>query len=158
MALDATGILTAVQDHALASGLFETVNLHEAKNAPGNGLRAEIWVQSISPVPAGSGLKATTARIELTLRIRSNMLQEPQDAIDPAIISAVDVLMTAYSGDFTLGGKVRNVDLLGATPAIGSGGGPLQAQAGYLNQDGKLFRVMDITLPLVVNDVWEQIP
>jgi hypothetical protein len=39
---------------------------------------------------------------------------------------------------------------------LGSAGAPLSAQAGYLNQDGRLFRVMTLTLPIIVNDVWDQ--
>jgi hypothetical protein len=41
---------------------------------------------------------------------------------------------------------------------LGQFGTPLSAQAGYVNQDGRLFRIMTITLPLVVNDVWGQAP
>ena len=76
---------------------------------------------------------------------------KPADAIDPEIMDAVDVLFTAYSGDFDLGGTVRNVDLEGAT------GPGLSAQAGYLNQDGKLMRIMDIVLPVIVSDLWTQV-
>jgi hypothetical protein len=132
-------------------GLFERVNTSEPKNSPGNGLTAAVWLQMVSPVAAASGLAATSARVEFMLRIYSNMLQEPQDAIDPEILSAVDVLMGAYSGDFDLGGTVRNVDLLGAH------GVGLSAVAGYLAVDNKMFRVVDLTLPLIVNNVWEQV-
>jgi hypothetical protein len=89
--------------------------------------------------------------VEFTLRMFSNMLQEPQDAIDPEMLRSVDVLMGAYSSDFDLGGTVRNVDLLGAH------GVGLSAVAGYLSVDNKMFRVVDVTLPLIVNDVWEQV-
>jgi len=150
--LDAQGILDAVQSHALASGLFETVNGHEPKSAPGNGLTAAVWVETISPVRGRSGLAATSGRLELTLRVYQNFISEPQDAIDPAVLGAVDVLIAAYSGDFELGGLVSNVDLLGAN------GAPLSAKAGYINQDSTLYRVMDITLPLIVNDIWSQSP
>ncbi|MET8987757.1 hypothetical protein ABZW49_20110 [Nonomuraea wenchangensis] len=78
------------------------------------------------------------------------MLQEPADAIDPAMLAALDALMSAYSGDFDLGGRIRNVDLLGQT------GPPLSAQAGYLEQDGNTYRVFTVTLPLLINDVWDQ--
>lgn len=153
MALDISGILGAAQDHALASGHFATVNGHEPKNAPtGGGITAAVWVQHIGPVPAGSGLRQTSGRVELRVRVYTSMLSDPQDAIDPDVMAAVDALMSAYSGDFTLGGLIRNVDLLGAH---GTG---LSAQAGYLNQDGRLFRVLDITLPCIVNDLWEQTP
>jgi len=151
MAINATGILDSILSHALASGLFERVNGHEPKSAPGNGLSAAVWLDSIGPV-VSSGLAATSARLAVNVRLYTAMLADPQDAIDPNLIAAVDTLMTACSGDFDLGGNVRNVDLLGQA------GTPLSAQAGYLNQDGKLFRVMTILLPLIVNDVWEQVP
>lgn len=148
--MDVAGIFDKVQSHAMQLGLFEQVNTHEPKSAPGKGLRCAIWVQQIGPLPAASGLAETSSRVEFSVRIFQSMLSEPMDAIDPAMLSAVDVLIGAYSGDFTLGGAIRDVDCLGAY------GTPLSAQAGYINQDGKLFRVMTITLPCVVNDAWTQ--
>lgn len=152
MTIAIESILDQVVSHAMTTGLFERVNTHEPKNAPGSGLSAAIWVDSIGPVPQGSGLMSTTGRVALHIRLFANMLQEPQDAIDPNMIKAVDVLMGRYSGDFELGSSVRNVDLLGQA------GAPLSAQAGYINQDGKLYRVMTILLPVIVNDLWDQVP
>lgn len=152
MALGASGILAAVESHALASGRFDRVNRHEPKSAPGNGLSAAIWVQSLRPVATASGLASTSARLELSERVYVGMLAEPQDDIDTRILEAIDTLMAAYSGDFDLGGLVRNVDLLGEH------GDPLSADAGYLEQDKKLYRVMVITLPLIINDLWGQAP
>ncbi len=149
---DFLAILQTIEDHAAASGWFDRVNRHEPKNAPGYGLTAAIWVDRIEPVPARSGLAATSGRLVVNVRIYSSMLAEPQDAIDPHVTAAVNVLMVAYSGDFTLGGLVEKVDLLGAH------GVPLSAQAGYLNQDNKVYRVMTITVPLALNDLWSQQP
>jgi hypothetical protein len=140
----------AIQSHALATGLFERVNAHEPKSSPGNGLTAAVWAQSVFPVPAASGLTSTTGRIEFNVRIYQNMIAEPQDAIDPAMLAAVDELFALYSGDFTLGGSIRNVDLLGAH------GAPMSAQAGYLEVGNGNYRIMTITLPLIVNDLWNQ--
>lgn len=150
MALDVTGYLNAIVSHALASGLFERVNQHEPKNAPGNGLTAAIWADRVEPYALASGLAATSVKVTFNVRAYSKMLQEPQDSIDPNIVAAVDTLMNAYSGDFTLGGLVRNVDLLGQA------GPGLFAQAGYIQQDSKMFRVVTISLTVVVNDVWSQ--
>jgi len=147
-----TGLLDALASHAQATGLIEVTTTHEPKNAPGQGITAALWVQRIAPVPAGSGLAETTGVVTFTLRFYSNMLQEPLDAIDPAIVQAVDAMMTAYTGDFTLGGSIRNIDLLGAT------GEALSARAGYLNVGGKYFRIMDVTIPCIVNDLWSQAP
>jgi hypothetical protein len=150
--VDASDLLAAVRSHAQATGMFERASTHEPKNAPGSGRSWAAWLQSIRPVARASGLTATSGRVEFRIRLYTNMLAEPQDEIDPDTMRAVDRLMAAYSADFTLDGRVRNVDLLGQH------GDPLQAQAGYLNQDGRMLRIVDITLPLIVNDLWSQAP
>lgn len=153
MTLNTVAILDSAVSHAQASGLFESVNGHEPKMAPATpGLTCAVWADQIRPVPRASGLRATSGLLVLNVRIYQNMISEPQDAIDPAVVGAVDTLMGAYSGDFELGGNVRNVDLLGATQFS------LSAQAGYINQDGRLYRVVTITLPVIVNDAWSQSP
>ena len=150
MALDTLAILQAAESHVAATGHFERVNRHEPKNAPGNGLTAAIWVQDLRPAAQASGLAAIAAILIVNVRLYSNMLADPQDLIDPKLVAATDALMSAYASDFTLGDRVRNVDLLGQ---FGEG---LSAKAGYLEQDRKMFRVMTINLPLVINDVWTQ--
>ncbi len=150
MSLGTKAILDAVISHAKATGKAERVLTHEPKSAPGNGITIATWVQSLRPVT--SGLAATSVRLEFSVRVYVNMLADPQDAIDTRLLDAVDALMAAYSGDFQLGGLVRNVDLLGEH------GDPLSANAGYLEQDGKLYRVVVITLPLFISDLWGQSP
>lgn len=150
MSLDITTILGAVESHAVASGYFRRVNLHEPKSAPAKQLEVAIWANSVDPAPRVTGLQSTSSRIGFQVRIYKDMVSEPQDMIDSDMLEALDYLMAAYSGDFTLGGSVMQVDLLGAH------GVPLRAQAGYLNQDGRLFRVYTITLPLIVIDLWTQ--
>lgn len=152
MPIDTLAIVEAVESHAAASGRFERVNRHEPKNAPGHGLTAAVWVQRLAPLALRSGLAATSALLLVNVRAYSNMVAEPQDAIDPNLTAAVDALMAAYSSDFTLDGLVAEVDLLGQH------GTTLAAEAGYLEQDKKLFRVMTLTVPLVINDVWSQSP
>jgi hypothetical protein len=150
MAIDSTGILNKAVSYSLASGLFARVNGHEPKSTPGSGITCAVWVDNIGPVPAASGLASTTARVILKQRIYTSMLAEPQDAIDPAMLAAVDNLIATYSADFSWGATVRNVDLLGET------GIALDAQAGYVNIDGKLQRIFDVTIPLIINDLWDQ--
>jgi hypothetical protein len=151
MSIGIVDILDSVVSHAAASGWFEAVNSHEPKSAPGAGLTCAVWVERIVTLRS-SGLASTSGLLVLNVRVYSSFIQQPEDAIDPNLVAAVDDLLTAYSGDFTLGGHVRNVDLLG------SSGTPLSARAGYLSQDNKNFRVMTIELPLIVNDIWSQSP
>jgi len=149
--LDIVTILDAVQSHALASGWFTSVNGEEPKSPPDtSGLTAAVWVQDIGPARGGSGLVSTSVRLALTVRLYAGLWTEPGDAIDPNLTAALDVLLRSYSGDFTLGGTVREVDLLGQF------GDPLSAKAGYMVQSGTEYRVMDIVLPLIVDDLWDQ--
>ena len=153
MTFDAAAVV-ALRDqlvsHALTLGVFDKVAQHEPKNAPGNGLFCSIWANTIEPLPDASGLASTSTRLAFHVRIETNMLQEPQDDIDGLILIAATTLISEYSGHFTLGGTVRDVDLLGAH------GTPLSAQAGYLDIDRKLYRVMVVTLPVIINDSWVQ--
>jgi hypothetical protein len=151
MSLNTQAILDAVTSHAQATGQLEWVTSHEPKSAP-QGVGAAVWAQYVGPVPANSGLDITSAVLLLNVRIYTPMLMEPQDLIDPQIIAATDALMTAYSGDFTLGGLIECVDLLGMT------GDRLEARAGYLEQDKKIYRIMTINVPVIVENAWEQNP
>jgi hypothetical protein len=153
MAFDPTPIVAAMESASLALGQFERVNTHEPKSSPGAGLTAAIWMETLGPVPEGSGLAQTSGRLEMRERLYTNMLADPQDMIDPRLMTACGLLMGAYSADYTLGGLVRSIDLLGMA------GEPMRARAGYLRGDGgKMFRVLDLAVPMVVNDLWEQVP
>lgn len=150
--MDIPAIRAGLISHALALGLFSDVSGHEPKAAPTGGLSGALWMDSIDPARARSGLNSSTLRVAFNFRIGQGMLDEPQDDIDERVMVAACALMNAYSGDFELGGQVMEIDLLGAH------GFPLSAKAGYLNQDSKLYRVMVITIPLIINDVFAQNP
>ncbi len=150
MALGVVGITASVQSHAQALGLFEVVTLHEPKSKPAAGLTCGIWADRVEPYPGGSGLAVSTALVVMSVRLYTPMLQQPYDGIDMGMLEAVDALMRAYSGSFTLEGQVKEVDLLGES------GTSLSGQAGYIEQDRTLYRVYTITLPLIVNDLWVQ--
>lgn len=149
--MDVTTILDKVVSHAAALGVFDQINIHEVTNAPGQGYTAAIWVDQVQPVNS-SGLDSTSIRLTLMVRIYTTVQVSPLDVVEPGLLQITDTLMAAYTGDFELGGTVRSVDLLGTS------GPGLEARAGYVKMeaDGILSRVMTITLPLIVNDVWSQ--
>ena len=149
MALDILGLTDALVSHAMASGYFEQVNGHEPKSAAGHGLTAAVWPNEVRALRS-SGLVSVSVLLTFSVRLYSSAQTVPPDAIGPDMLTAADALCSAYSGDFTLGGLLRSVDLLGAH------GQPLAVQAGYIQQDGGLYRVMTITVPLIVNDLWEE--
>lgn len=150
MSVGVVDVMDRVISHAQALGVFDTVNGHEPKSAPGNGLHCSVVVDRLGPARGGSGLTATTGLLTLLVRVMTSMLSEPQDDIDPGVLGACDVLLEAYSGDFELGGLVRCVDLLGQS------GTALELRAGYIDIDNKKYRVMEIVMPLIIDDVWSQ--
>lgn len=150
----AQDLFDAIESHALASGEFDSVDTAEPKSAPGTGITCGIWMQAIGPAPDASGLAAVTSRVEFTITLYSAFITEPVDLIDPNLLHATIALMEDYAGDFRLSiissVSIQSIDLLGAH------GTPLQAQAGYVDIDGKMFRVMVITLPVIINDLWTE--
>jgi hypothetical protein len=150
VALDLLTYRGVAMSHAQTLGLFTQVLGHEPVSAPGSGLVYALWVSRISPVPAASGLRAGTGRLELTGRVFMPADSQPEDDVDIAVTGAVDSLMSAYSADFEFGGSVRNVDLLGAH------GTPLSAQFGFTRFDSTTYRVATLTIPLIINDAWAQ--
>lgn len=153
MAINSQDLVDRIASHAMASGYFDHVNQHEPKSKPGRGLTCAVWIDRIEPARSRSGLTATDARVVFNVRVYTNMLQEPQDAIDPNVMEAVDVLFEAYTGDFQLGSEERFIDVLGMTQ-----GHALDAQSGYININNMTYRVMTISVPVIIQNAWTQAP
>lgn len=144
--------ISALEDHALALGLFETVNGHESpRNAPGNGVSYDLWWQGTIPAPFASGLNVTAVVLHIQGRVYVSADQLPYDDIDPAVADAATGLIAAYSAAFTLGGLVRNVDLEGES------GVQLKAEGGWVERDNRKLRVATLEIPLIVNDLFAQV-
>lgn len=152
MTLNVPAIVAAVESHASTTGLFERIVTTEPKSAPGKGLSAAIWFGGFEPVPGGSGLDALTVRVTMMLRVLKPMLSQPYGQIDPDMMTALDTLLAAYCNAFTLDGLIRNVDLLGQH------GVQLSAKPGYVTIEQQMYRIVDVTLPLIVNDLWVETP
>lgn len=137
---------------SVAKGLgpFETVIQHEPKSKPVSLPACAVWTQALTPIAGVSGLASTSGRLSLRARIYLNWLGKPEDKIDPELVRLTSLLLGAYSGGFTFGGEVMEIDLLGAY------GESLSAQAGYIEHDGTMFRVMEINLPVIVDGLWVQ--
>jgi hypothetical protein len=151
MAIGSQDLIDRLASHAMASGYFDRVNQHEPKNKPGRGLTCAIWIDRIEPARGRSGLAVTDARVVFNVRVYTNMLQNPQDSIDPNVMIATDALFEAYTGDFSLGDENRFIDVLGMTQ-----GHPLFAQSGYINIDNMVYRVLTLTVPVIVSNAWNQ--
>lgn len=152
-------IIPALKTHLLACGQFDQVNDEEPKSAPTGQRTAAIWPQSVVPT-RGSGLNRTDATVVFMIRIYLPMIANAPDAIELSALRTIDDVMGRLSADIELREGdgtavdaepiIRTIDLLGQT------GVPMGAQAGYVEIDRKMFRIMDVTVPIICNDAWDQ--
>ena len=149
MALDLTTPRNWLTSHAQALGLFGQVLGREPVSAPGSGLTFAVWLGDIGPTQS-SGLNSTSARVTYIGRVYLPADTEPMDDVDIVLGGAAASVIGAYSSDFTLGGSVRNVDLLGESEA-------LRARLGYVQLGSTTYRVATLSIPTIVNDVWTQV-
>ncbi len=154
MATDLLGpiIETAVDrlvSAAKASGYFDAgADSAEPKSAPPAGLYFATWVENIDPRPERSGLAVTSCRVEMIARCYLGMLTDPQSTIDVRLGKAAAYMLAELTGDFGIDGAY--IDLLGAH------GDALGAQYGYVELDRSMFRIVDITVPFIADDVFNQ--
>jgi hypothetical protein len=152
MSINYKGLLNRAVTYASTTGHFRQINRHELKSAPKNEIRTlEVFVDRVRPVRA-SGLASTSAAVTIKFRIRKGFTSTPEDQIDPDIVAAADALLAVLQTHLSFGGdlNVRMVDI------FGQHGDQLEAVAGYLTQDGNVYRIMDVVLPLIINDAWTQ--
>lgn len=150
--MDLAAIQAALADEALTLGVFDRVATHEPKSKPGNGISLVLWAARIEPSRVASGLAAVSTLVIWNARAMIPMLREPQDTIDTDLATAGCAYIEALCGGFTLGGIVRDVDIFGE-----GNGTMLAGTMGYLNQDGTMFRVFTITIPIIVNDSFTEV-
>lgn len=151
MTLDALALQRALTSHAKSIGGVERVHGYDPKNAPGSGITIALLARSTSARPS-TGLNRSAALVTWIARVMLPLRNEPLDDIDPKVIGVVDRLVNSLMGGFTLGGLVRAVDIRGMA------GTPLGVDYGYVEIDSKVFRIGDVLIPLIVNDVWTEVP
>jgi hypothetical protein len=151
MAIDISTPRDILTSHAQALGVFGEVLKREPLSPPGNGLTYAVWVGDIDPLPEASGLSSSSVRVTFNGRLFLPADTEPRDDVDVQLVNAATDLMDAYTGDFTLSGSVRNIDLLGQY------GERMRARLGYLEISSTVYRISTITIPTVFSNVLAQV-
>lgn len=147
MSLDTKAILAKLASIGKAAGLFVKVSKFEPRGQPGNGVTLSLISGPMRPI-ASSGLNNASLRWQIDGRVYLPMNYEPQEDADSLLTAAAAKYLEALCGQFTLGGLVRCVDV------FGSDGEPLSATPGYIEHNDKLYRVITLEIPLLINQQW----
>lgn len=140
-------VYAALESHAKAMNRFQAVDTEQPTASPAAGLYCSVIVGPITLLAAESGLDAATGRVEFHVMTWSQAAKRKVDPTDRKLLSATCALMGEYAGGFTLGGLIRNVDVFG-----------MSAHPGWIDFQGSQCRAFDITLPLVINDMFAEVP
>jgi hypothetical protein len=147
MSLDTRAILTKLAGIGKASGLFVKVDKFEPRGQPGNGVTLFLISGPMRAITS-SGLNNASLRWQIDGRLYTPMNYEPASELDAVLTAAASKYLEALCAQFTLGGLVRCIDV------FGSDGEPLSATPGYLGQNDKVYRVVTLEIPLLINQQW----
>jgi len=143
-----TSTLRSLENKLLTNGYFTHVQIGEPKSPPGQRFTGALFMNAVN---TWGTLSTLCAVYIVTLRIYDNMTQEPQEDVEIEMAILVDQIMDDIAGEFDLGATIQAVDMLGMK------GTPLGVKWGYVDVSGTMYRIADITIPLIVNDVADMV-
>lgn len=145
MTFNIKNTLIQMQTYLKKTGLFEDVLIGEPKSGLGYGnkLAAAVYMQNASHRPIT--FQRADETMTVMVRIYRSMLAEPSSDIEIDIAGAVSRIGTDLMGDFNLASNVETLRFAGDAAV-------LDARWGYVEVSGTMFRVADITIPLLVDD------
>jgi hypothetical protein len=143
-------VFDAIVSNAQRLGLFDKVNQFEPKSAPGLGVTCAVFAKRIFPDPRRSGLATTSGVVVWNVRPTLDMMHSPPEEIDPILIDVTSQYIDQLHSELDLGDPGSSVDVFGMA------GIPIDAQFGYFEQDKRFYRIVMITVPVIIADVWIQ--
>lgn len=136
--------LQTIQSYLAASGEFDDVLLGEPEAISGDRLTGAIYVAGTTIADVSLGTISTVYNV--MVRLYKDMLAEPTRDIEYILARVVQDIASDLLGDFDLGASIRHID------AAGIYGTPMSAVWGYVSVASTMYRSVDMTVPLVVND------
>ena len=143
MAFDIANTLSDLKSKFMEHGAFKAVVIGEPK-APPEDTTCALWM--VSTVPVALTLTTTVEVHVVNARVHMKALDEETERTELEMARIVSDISADILGDFDLGATVRNVD------AAGQYGTAFGSQWGYADISHTLFRICDITIPLIVDD------
>lgn len=149
MALNTVNLLTKLGSYVKRTGRAKRVVLYDPMSQVPPGT-ISISIRSVRAFNQISALNKTGVCIVFSIVLYIDSKAEPKDGQELELMGVFDLLMQSFNEKFTLEGAVHSIDIFGRA------GTPLGADFGRVEIDKVIYRVMDITLPLLVTNVWTQ--
>jgi len=149
MAFNIRTTLNAIASHIARTGYVNDVRIGEPTAPPDaiDKMQAAIYMQSAQVVEVTLSNTIELHIVQVRLYRRA-AFGEGDDAGDVEAEMALGVSQIASNliGEFDLGGTLRNIDVAGQY------GTAILSTWGYVTLGSTVFRTVDITVPLVVDD------
>ncbi len=140
MVFNVRDTMVAIQGHLQSQGWVTSVIQGEPDNPPPHeGVHAAIFMDST--VITGVKLSGTIEQQNIVVRLYQAEAERPVERRESQLDGAYSYLEKRLLQDLDLGGTVRNVQPV-----------QLESDWGYLDQAGTQFRIVEVVVPVVVDD------
>tara|TARA_R110002020_G_scaffold142846_2_gene315059 strand:- start:435 stop:902 length:468 start_codon:yes stop_codon:yes gene_type:complete len=149
MAFNIKATLEAIASHVSRSGYVNDTMIGEPTSPPEAVDKMMAAVMMNGATIAELTLTNTVEVHTVTVRFyRRAAFGEGDDAgeVETEVALAVSEIASNLIGEYDLGATIRNIDVAGQY------GGGMSATWGYINISGTIYRTVDLTVPLVVDD------
>ena len=149
--LDVRAILARLTTYAETLGIFDAVIVGNSPTTlPASGLACAISATSLTPSASFSGLSSTSVALTCTVRIYKNKMTAPIDLIDVAVWDAAEKMLAQIHTSVGLSGDAIVTDIFQIERV------EMTAISGFVPGDSGFYQVVDLTVPIIVGDVWVQ--
>ena len=137
--------LKAIESKVAASGQVKYVQVGEPKAPPSTLPAAAIYMDSVRV--ASMTVDGGTREVHtVNIRVYADMLAEPQEWNEYGLAEVAENLINKLLTDADLSSTIMQIDVAGMA------GQGVEMRWGHLDVGGKMHRIVDIGLPLLVND------
>ena len=129
-----------------ASGFVGFAQIGEPKSPmPINGNKLSAAVIFVDSTVVENVLNAPVEMHTVMIRLYGDWLDEPREGAELLLADAASELMARVAGDYDLGSTIRNV-------SFGQYGQSIGAESGQILMSDKWYKIIDITIPCIVDD------
>lgn len=143
MPFEIVATLDQMHSHLKGLGYLGHVQIGEPMAPPEAETTAAIFASGVRV--AETTLNSIIELHTITIRIYKDMLVHPPEELEKGLSIVTSHLMKELGSDLDLGGNIRSVDVAGIYGSV------LEAQWGSIQIQNKMYKVVDITVPLIVD-------